>query len=231
MITTLKPVIRVSFLFICSFCFCVKAFGQNIELSLEIERYSPFILKYTKEQMTRKLLDTVIAYSQSRLLKLGRHVNIYAKGNTRPESDLPGYKLELSVTDSTFNTERFTGVHSVIFKSKFYEEEIPAENIKEWMKAGGASYSLMPIGRSSSEAQTTQADAILAYFTWAKIEAGIAIDCLMPLSLTERIPARNLFAKEEIDRLESFAEMAIKVEFEKTGAIKKIDGDRLITMI
>jgi len=121
--------IRLFLLFSCV-SVCCKGFSQNIEISLEIDLYSPYIKKYTKEQMAERLLDSVITHCQSRLLKLGRQVNIYKKNSARPKSNLSGYKLELSVIDTLYDTKRFTGVHSVIVKSKFYEEEMPPENFK-----------------------------------------------------------------------------------------------------
>lgn len=224
-----KHLVLNLFLLSFSFCICAGAHSQNIEVNLKVSQYSPYIKKYTKEQMTRMLLDSVISYCRSRYLKLGRHINIYARGSAQPTSNLPRYKLELSLGDSIFNTDRFTDTRFVFVKSKFYEEEIPAADIMEWASGGGGSYGKILRGETKA-IDITEAQAIDAYFTFANIRAGTSIDWSMPLSLTERISSRNIFEKDELDKLESFSEMVVKMEVEKLES-KKSDIDRLTTMI
>jgi|GEM_PF-4705951 len=209
-------------LVVCCVIFCFEGIGQNIEVSLTVNPYSPFITKYSKEQMKKELLDTVISTCHSQFLSLGRDITFYAKGDAKPRSGMPSYKLELKVTDTTFNTQN-QDMQGVMVYSKFYEEEISGADLKA--QGIGMLYNNLGTGRG------TEADAIDAYFSWTLAHTKTTLQCAFPLSLTEKISARNIYAKDELDRLESFKEIIVKINSEGIAASKGEDINKMIAMV
>lgn len=204
------------------FCFCLEAISQKVEVNVIIDTYSPFILSYTKEQMIKKLTDTIISTYHSRFLELGRDIKLYAKDDSPPNSQLPGYKLELLVTDSVGDTKGAKDAHWVIVRSKLFEEEIQSETV-EWQHGSGISYTSLP--------GEIEDDAISSTILFTKIAAGIVLEKAMPLSLTERIPPKNFFESKDIDRFESVKEIVVIVDDQDTQASGKDDVEKITTLI
>lgn len=205
-----------------SVCIWARGFGQSVEVSLSIDSYSPVISKYSETQMERMLLDSVIRHSHSWLLKLGRNVDFYPKGDTG-EHDKPTYRLELRVVDSLCDTGARKDVCFLKVFGAFIEAEMPRDNGKSWGHFFGGSYDTK---QSDSEAR-----AIDIYVSCAKVEAEVLVRWSLPLSLTESFAPRNVFAKDDLDRLEFFSEMIVRIDTVGIRSSNKNDLDRLVVLI
>jgi hypothetical protein len=217
-----EKIVLLLFLSINFWCVCIDAIAQDVEVSLTIDSYSPFISKYTKGQMQKKLTDTIISTCHSRFLELGKDFNFYVKADSLPKSKLPGYKLELLVTDSVGDTKKAKDAHWVIVRSKLFEEDVASDKV-EWQHSSGITYTSLP--------GDIEDDAISSAILFTKIAAGISLQNALPLSLSERIPAKNVFEAKDVDKFESLKELIVIVDDQSIEASRKDDVQKLTILI
>jgi hypothetical protein len=201
---------------------CLNSVAQNVQVCLKIETYSPFIKRYNKEEMQKKLIDTVITTYHSRFRELGIDLHFYDKTDSQFISKLPTYKLQLLVTDSVGDTKKAKGLHSVIVRGKLFEGDIPSDLV-EWQHGSGITYSSLP--------GEMEDDAINSIILFTKIAAGQSLEMALPLSLSERKTARNFFEKEDLEKLESLKEVVVIVDYQNIATSQKSDMEKLTTLI
>jgi hypothetical protein len=201
---------------------CLSSVGQNVEVSLEIGELSPFIRSFTKEEMKKKLLDSVVSSCNAEFAEFVNNFKFYQREQA-PDL-VPDYKLELIVYDTLCNAERFNEIYMVVVRTKFYEQNSPPESVESWMGGSGVSYGY-------DKLKINEYHAIAEYISWSKAEASSIIREYLPLSLTQVFPAKNL-PRGQLALLERNRNVVVTIE---AGAVnhqhQHQDVGKISTMI
>jgi|GEM_PF-4409570 len=197
--------------------------AQNVEVSLEVKRLSSSIKSFTKEQMEKRLLDTVILSCRQEHAAFTNDI-IFFRRDEAPNLKAD-YRLHLKVVDTLVKRERHSDVQMIMLYAKLYEARLPRDSVNKWMKHSGVSY-----GDSRDSQDITESEALSRTYAWCRTAANSILRDYLPLSLTKSLRSKNL--KENQFLLQEYhRDVIITINSDDTDNQSSDDVKKIRTMV